>query len=198
MADDRLSNERIAQIVGVTRKTIDNWKTEPAFAAQVQEIVQAARAAAMAHGIAVKEERIRGYQERQRLLWQVIHARAERGRVLTVLAETGLTPGGLPLPDGQTPKTPPPGIDTGLMVKQTKISSLGTVIEEWAVDTGLLSEMRAVEKQAAQELGQWTEKRELSGKDGGPVQIDLSGLSDEELALAAALRRKLAPPPGSD
>jgi hypothetical protein len=29
--------------------------------------------------------------------------------------------------------------------------------------------MRAHAKQAAQELGQWTEKKELTGKDGTPL-----------------------------
>lgn len=162
VADDRLTNEQIAAQVEMTRRTIDNWKTLPAFKERVQEIVLAARAEAMQHGIAVKEERVRGYQQRSRLMWQLLAARAERGRVLMEAAATGKTPGGLPLPDGwEKGKTPPPGIETGLLVKQTKFSPSGVEITEWAVDTGTLTSMLALEKQAAVEMGQWTEKSDV-------------------------------------
>lgn len=54
-----------------------------------------------------------------------------------------------------------PGGDTGLLVR--KLKSIGSgentkTVEEYAVDTGLLSELREHEKQAAQELGQWINK----------------------------------------
>jgi hypothetical protein len=39
-------------------------------------------------------------------------------------------------------------------------------VEEYAVDTALLKELRAHEQQAAQELGQWLDKHEHTGKDG--------------------------------
>jgi hypothetical protein len=38
----------------------------------------------------------------------------------------------------------------------------------------LLGELRAHERQAAEELGQWTEKRELTGKNGGPLEIKVT------------------------
>lgn len=164
VADDRLTNERIADRVGVTRKTIERWKSSEPFATHVKAIVQAARAEAMQHGIAVKEERVRGYQQRSRLMWQLLAARAEHGRALRDAAVTGKTPGGLPLPDGwEKAKTPPPGIETGLLVKQTKFSPSGVEITEWAVDTGTLTAMLALEKQAAVEMGQWTEKSDITG-----------------------------------
>src|SRR5438128_9872396 len=47
----------------------------------------------------------------------------------------------------------------------------------------LTREMRATLQQIAQELGQWGEEHELTGKEGEPLQnkADLSMLSDEEL-----------------
>jgi hypothetical protein len=55
-----------------------------------------------------------------------------------------------------------PGGSTGLVVRQYQ-GALAMPV--YTVDTGLLfllSELRAIEKQAAEELGQWREKRELT------------------------------------
>lgn len=57
-----------------------------------------------------------------------------------------------------------PGGNTGLLVRTTKgIGSGDTfqIVDEYAVDTGLLRELREHEKQAAQELGQWIDKSEV-------------------------------------
>ena len=56
----------------------------------------------------------------------------------------------------------------GAELEPTKTTLL---VEVASLDVGLLKELREHEKQAAQELGQWTEKRELTGKDGGPIEI---------------------------
>lgn len=49
-----------------------------------------------------------------------------------------------------------PGGRSGLLVRQSR--QLGEqIIEEYKLDTGLLGEFRAHEKQVAQELGQWSE-----------------------------------------
>jgi hypothetical protein len=56
-----------------------------------------------------------------------------------------------------------PGGSTGLLVRQYQ-GALAMPV--YTVDTGLLSllsELRAIEKQAAEELGQWREKRESVG-----------------------------------
>ena len=52
-----------------------------------------------------------------------------------------------------------PGGITGLLVKDYKGKAADTLV--YKVDTGLLAELRNHEKQAAEELGQWSEKREL-------------------------------------
>jgi hypothetical protein len=51
-------------------------------------------------------------------------------------------------------------------------------VDEHAVDTALLREMRETEKQLAIELGEWTEKRQNSGTTSS---LDLSQLNDEQL-----------------
>ena len=54
-----------------------------------------------------------------------------------------------------------PGGTTGLLVKDYKGKDADQPVHK--VDTSLLAELRAHEKQAAEELGQWSEKRELTG-----------------------------------
>lgn len=58
-----------------------------------------------------------------------------------------------------------PGGSSGLYAKDYRGNQAMPV---YRVDTGLLSllsELRALEKQAAEEFGQWTEKRDLAGQD---------------------------------
>jgi len=51
-------------------------------------------------------------------------------------------------------------------------------VNEHAVDTALLKEMRATEQQLAIEQGEWTEKRQTTGAS---VSLDLDKLNDEQL-----------------
>jgi hypothetical protein len=50
------------------------------------------------------------------------------------------------------------------------------VVEEYEVDTGLLKALLDHEKQAAQELGQWSEKSKV---EQGPMQVRIVW-SDQE------------------
>lgn len=90
-----------------------------------------------------------------------------------------------------------PGGDTGLLVRQFKIVGRGEdakPVEEFSVDTGLLSEMRQAELQAAKEEGQLAEKHEHSGPGGGPIPVTderLGRLSDAELEALKTLVRKV-------
>ena len=53
---------------------------------------------------------------------------------------------------------------------------------EYTVEVGLLRKMREFEKQVAEELGPWTEKKEVSGAKGGPVVVKgLPGVSMTDL-----------------
>ena len=129
VADAGLSDEVIAGRVGVRRSTLSRWKCDPAFSERVEYHRQAMRAAIEAEGIASRQNRVAALNDRWDRMRRVIVARAE---VLQAV----------------------PGGETGLLVRQTKSIGFGdnnTVIEEYAVDTGLLRELRAHEEQAAKE-----------------------------------------------
>jgi hypothetical protein len=199
VAEDRLTNDQIGAAIGVTRKTIERWKSDAEFAARVAEIVEAARAEALRCGVAVKAERIRGYQDRYQRMRALLDARAAMGQRL-VAATQGDSDADRYLRSLFGKGELPPGLETGLLVKTVKV--VGKVTEEeWSVDTGLLSEMRACEKQAAQEMGDWTERQEHTGARGGPIVVsrgpDLSGLSVEELEALERTATRLALPAGA-
>jgi Terminase small subunit len=85
------------------------------------------------------QQRIDGYNERRQKLLAIIGERAMAGWNA-------------------------PGASTGLLTRVVKSIGSGKnfkEIEEFRVDTALLRELREVEKQAAIELSQWTEKRDV-------------------------------------
>lgn len=84
-----------------------------------------------------------------------------------------------------------PGQDTGLLICEVTHTRAGRVMR-WGVDTGLLGEMRAVEQQAAKELGQWTDNVRHSGSMG-ITSADLSKLPKEDLNTLEGILEKAAP-----
>jgi hypothetical protein len=146
VAADDLSDDAIADAVGTTKRTLERWKLYPEFRARVQEHVAIAEVQALEHGIARRPKRVEVLND----IWQrgrrLIEARAQ---------EHADVPGG----------------DTGLLVRQVKLSARGDEVEEYAVDTGLLKELREHAKQAAQELGQWVDKNALTDSKGQDVNL---------------------------
>jgi hypothetical protein len=173
VAADDLPDWEIAASVGIVKMTLERWKANPTFATRVQEHVARLAEVALKRGIAQREKRVAALHDRWKRMQRVIEARGADTSMVDV-----------------------PGGDTGLLVRQvkniqvadvwggldsdlqeTKPSKRTRLVEEYAVDTGLLKELREHEKQAAQELGQWVEKQHQVGVD----RPDLSKLSDEEL-----------------
>lgn len=154
LAEDRLIDEEIAKKIGVDRRTLTNWRQDLEFQARITEHVEAFKQAVRSRGIACLERRVDALSDRWDRMRQVIEERAE---------ELG----------GECA-----GGGTGLLVKQMKTLGSGPaaqVVEEYAVDTGLLRELREHEKQAAQELGQWTDKADVTS-GGTPLANILESL----------------------
>lgn len=151
VAEDQVSDTQIAAEVRIAQRTLERWKKVPEFAARVEEHRAALRAAIVAKGIADKQNRVDALDDRWHRMQRVIEARAEAHQKA-------------------------PGGETGLLVRQVKFVRVHHPdgddddgpryheVEEYAVDTGLLRELRAHEEQAAKELGQWVDKQETTGE----------------------------------
>jgi hypothetical protein len=153
VAADELTNDEIAERCGVSRPALQKWKARPEFRARVDEHLEVFRQAALRHGVAVLERRVAALDERWRHLLRIIDERAAS-----------------PLMQGV------PGGTTGLLAHTARGLGSGDsfrVIDEFTLDRGLLRELREHEKQAARELGQWTERRQVGGDEARPVILKL-------------------------
>lgn len=141
IADGNLTITEIAEKFGVSRQTIYNWKQVPEIAARIEQHLEDFRQEVRRRGLASREKRIASLNDRWKRLQKVVEERADDPNHQSV-----------------------PGWKTGLLVHNVKSVGGGenaTVVDLYEVDTGLLKELREHEKQAAQELGQWTEKHEV-------------------------------------
>ncbi len=139
----------IAASIGAKIFTVNSWFNRDEFQAEIEKFVKADRAALSAEGIANKKNRLAEYDRRWMLMKAVIKARSE----WDALADA-------------------PGGDTGLIVREFRGNSIEV---NYKVDIGFLREMRELEKQAAIEVGDWTEKKELTGADGGAIPVSIEG-----------------------
>jgi hypothetical protein len=135
VADDRLPDREIAEQCGIDKATLERWKLQPTFRARVQAIVEAYAKRALKNGIARRERRVGVLNDLHNKMLQVIDERAKSKGMAAV-----------------------PGGKTGIVTKTMKGIGKGEdfqAIEEYRVDTSTIAEIRDVQKQAAEELGQW-------------------------------------------
>ena len=179
VADDLLSDEEIVAEVNVAdRKTLWRWQQHPDFIARVAERREAHRCAIEAKGLADRDNRLKGYQDRYDRLQRVIEARAADPTMADV-----------------------PGGKEGVLVREVKFVKVFEVLVRpdgdetvpamptkqyrevavYSVDTGMLKEMDHLAKQAAEDLGQWVTKGELTGKGGEPLFKSYAGFDPEEV-----------------
>jgi hypothetical protein len=180
LAEDRFPDRRIADIVGVTSRTIDNWKTEPEMQARVAELTKQFSDRVLKFGLARRERRLQVLCDMHDRILDVIDARA---------ADESLKNA--------------PGAKTGLMTLTIRSVGYGPkarMVPEYAVDTATLRELRAVQEQISKELGQWTEKREVTGKDGAPLfkEPTTQAEIDERLKVLLAEAGLVAKPRGEE
>lgn len=144
LADDEITNEQIAETVGASVTTLWRWRQHPEFQDRVAEHTAALQAAMLRHAVAKRHKRLATLDKLHNKALAVIDARAE-----------------------EMAHEDAPGADSGLLVKSYKQVGQGPaaqLMEEFTVDTGLMREIRAIEEQAAKELGQWEEKQAITGE----------------------------------
>lgn len=164
IAQGELTFVVIAERVGVTRETLWGWRKEPEFQQLVANHVKEITDEIRSFGIGQMHYRVKSLQDRHRRLNQVIEERAKSDQMQNA-----------------------PGGTTGLLCHDVKSVGAGLAAERidlYELDAALLAEMRAIEQQAAKELGQWVEKQEqhLTAEVEGSF-----GLTAEEMAKVDAI-----------
>jgi hypothetical protein len=152
VAENNLSHARIAEEIPVSSSTLAAWKNTEAFMVRVRELEAEMDAAIMRLPIARKAKRVEGYQKLKDRLQLIVEDREQ------VYSQDEDVVGGR----------------SGFVVKQTKSVGYGKqsqIVTENAFDAALFRELRAIDEQAAKELGQWVDKGEISGPSGGPIVI---------------------------
>jgi transposase-like protein len=178
VAEDKLSDAQIAGELGIAKMTLERWKRHPEFRKRVDQHVEAYKAACLKRGIAQRERRVEVLNDLWERMQQVIAERAEAPEVQEVA-----------------------GGKTGLITRTLKGIGKGEdfqVVEVFEVDTGLLRELREHQRQAAQELGQWTEKRETTTHGTVTLKHDVDQLRDKDPDELLELYRQALCPPEED
>lgn len=140
VADDRLTDREIAEQCGIDKATLERWKLQTSFKTRVQAIVAEYAKRALKHGIARRERRLGVLNDLHNKLLQVIDERAKSEDMVAV-----------------------PGGKTGIVTKTLKGIGKGEdfqTVEEYRVDTASIAEIRDIQKQAAEELGQRIKRTE--------------------------------------
>ena len=170
LAEDHSTDVDIAATLGVTVMTLWRWKQVHEFAERVESIRKELADHAKRFLIARKSFRLGNYQSRLLAMQQIIE---ERGN------------------DPELQKAR--GGSSGMLVRKLKTVGSGPaaeIVEEFVFDAALAKAMLELEKQAAQEAGQWVDKVAPTSPDGGE-QYRGSGLSDAEfdaLSLSERIR----------
>lgn len=183
-AEDRLSDVKIAEQCGVDRKTLQRWRAHPDFMARVDAINAAFKERVGRFAIAQRERRVAALNDRWKRLHSVMDARAAG------IADDVHDPLCLGTFRDAAKAS---GVESGLVTVEWVTTPRGSFRPQFKVDTALSAEMRNLEKQAGQELGQWVEKIAPTTPDGAEpyTPVDFSTLSDEDLDDLERLRKKL-------
>jgi hypothetical protein len=148
-----LSWQQIADQVGVTLRSVETWHATEDFKARIAENREIIRQRVLTEGVANKVERVRRLNKRWSQINQIFDERAEDVRNISE-----------------------PGYGTGLLNCITTTVTKGDMTyttDEFKPEIALLKEEREIAKQAAIEVGDWTEKQEVSGNQPVLVVLDI-------------------------
>lgn len=147
LAEGDKSAGEIAEACGVNRRTIIRWQQEPEFAERVQSLKESNKTQLEGDGVRRKDNRINIYQDTIDRIQTLIKERADE------MADE-VAGGG-----------------TGLLTKDYKGKDADRAVYKF--DAALVTQLNATLRQAAQEMGQWTEKQEVTGAIENAVKLYL-------------------------
>jgi transposase-like protein len=187
VAEGLKTDEAIAKEIGIVRRTLHTWRQHPDFRDKVKAHLKAVEEAFLEIGIANKINRVhRKNQTRAELLQivaersrQAIEDKAEYDALVKGVLERGGDMNQVARISKQE-RWPyvAPGQETGHIVRTYK--AVGKqLVEEYAVDTALLSQIDRLEMDTARELGQLVERQQI---DANVRNADAAESLDRKLA----------------
>lgn len=144
----------ISKVVKVSPATLTRWSQLPECKARIAEIRAETAEGLKRAGLRVKENRLDHLNTLVDRIYLVIEGRA---------ADMAEVPGG----------------KSGLLLRKRKSIGWGEnteKVEEYAFDRALVEELREILKHAAQETGEWIDRKEMSGPEGKAIPIDISSM----------------------
>jgi len=176
LGDAHKNATRAAVMAGYSPKTASEQAYELLRKPQIRAAIDAELEAIRAEGVRSKRSRLEDYEDLRRRIKIVLDARAkEYGGD----GEPDEVAGRFILGSGKVV-----GGESGLVVKKLNVVGSGRgakVIEEHTYDPSPLNQLLAVNKQTAQEMGEWSEKRQISGPNEGPIEIANAESATEKL-----------------
>lgn len=141
------TEDEIIGALKISSRTLFKWKNNALFQARVAEVIEQTAKALQAQGVMTKASRLISLQDRVKRMTALIEARAEEMRTTQEVA----------------------GGETGLLVRDYKGKDADIAVYKF--DAALVRELREHEKQAAIELGEWTDKQEHRVAVTAPITI---------------------------
>jgi hypothetical protein len=158
-AGDDISDERIAQELGIYTRLLYRWKKEPEFLERVEELREAFRRKILGTRFCRKEARV---QVRTQLV----------DKCLQIIEERAKWPGMEKIPGGTT----------GMVLPQVRNVN-GKIITEYATDTATEGVIRANLREIAHEIGDWKSVNEVLSDATPPAQVVFQ-ISSTQMAVA--------------
>lgn len=193
IAEDELMDTAICEKLGVkSRNTIYMWRQAPEFAARVKQLRMTWEHAILNRGICNKANRARLLQGMHDRAQQIVEDRAKKYSATIANGEEAGDPviaggrSGFIAVENRIIKTHYDGENT------VEIS-----VEKAEFDSALYREMRATLAQAAEETGQSVSKHEITGANGGPLEVNVGVLDDIVSRVEAAEKADLGGGPPS-
>lgn len=184
VVEGNFSYRKIAETVGIDPITLEAWRLTPEFEARRKELHAEFAERIMNQGIAVKANRVAALDRLHQIHTRIVEQRVQAAPTRLLNESSG---------GGTSDQVP--GVDTGLVVIEEKMAGYDedgkAIFRDQAVfDQSLSREYRATLAQAAEELGHLTSKTELTGKDGGPLEVTV-GVMDQVAERVRDAKKRL-------
>lgn len=143
---ESLTDSQIAARVGVSRRTLMRWKTDPEFQVFVADAEGQIRARALRLPTAQVHNRIKSLDGIAQGILKAIALRAETYSVKADTPEEAAR--------AVFGSDTPPWAATGLFVEKKKIAANGKTVTDWELDTASVNALKGIYEHVAKQLGQ--------------------------------------------